>query len=254
MNQNQNLNLNFRGNNPESNFKFAEKQKPLKDDVDDEDEDDIMIFSERPNEQIPVPHQMSTISQKIFSKGIEQIDPSKKTETLTYSESNPDLIYQDDYTFKTFSKEKKYNYKEETPDMATKISTPHIEEKLETYESLKEIDRENKELKDRYFSNDSAIKNNIINRDNDIFEITIDPNSNEHNKVNDIIKSKSNKLILNKVMMVESEVHNSVKITENDEFDNFVEVEEHFASEVDDPAPVHKRNSVKNAETISIQN
>lgn len=254
---NQSQNLNFLGNNPESNFKLTEKQKPLKDEADDEDEDDIMIFSERPNEQIPVPHQMSSINQKIFlSKGMEQMDVSKKTETLSYNESNPDLIYQDDYTFKTFSKEKRaYNDKEETPDMVTKLSTPHIEEKLETPESLKGMDRENKELKDRYFNSDSATKNsNKANRDNDIFEITIDPKSNEFDKINEICKSKSNKLILNKVVGEEKEIQSSIKITEHDEFDHFVEVEEHFVSDVDDPAPARKRNSVKDTDALGIQN
>ena len=246
----------FRGNNPESNIKLTEKQKPLKDDVDvdDEDEDDILIFSERPNEQIPVPHQMSTISQKIFSKGMEQKDPLKKTETLSYCESNTDLICQDDYTFMTFSKERKFNDKEETPDMITKISTPQIEEKLETPESLKGMDRENKELKERYFNNDSGIKNNIANRDNDIFEITIDPNSNEYNKVNDIIKSKSDKLILNKVIKVEKEISNSIKIAEYDKFDHYFEVNERFASDVHNPAPIRKRNSVRDADALGIQN
>ena len=246
----------FRGNNLESKSKLTEKQKPLKDDVDldDEDEDDIMIFSERPNEQIPVPHQMSTISQKIFSKGMEKKDPLKKTETLSYCESNPDLICQDDYTFMTFSKERKFNDKEETPDMITKISTPQIEEKLETPESLKGMDRENKELKERYFNNDSGIKNNIANRDNDIFEITIDPNSNEYNKVNDIIKSKSDKLILNKEIKVEKEISNSIKLTENDKFDHYFEVNECFASDVHNPANIRKRNSVKDADALGIQN
>lgn len=39
----------------------------LRNEVED-DEDDIMVFSERPNEQIPVPHQMTTINQKMFAQ------------------------------------------------------------------------------------------------------------------------------------------------------------------------------------------
>lgn len=129
---------------------MTEKQRPFKDEIDDEIEDDIMIFSERPNEQIPVPHQMSSISQKAFSsKSIEQKDVCKSKETLSYTELNPDLIYQNEDTFKTYYKEKKrYNDKEETPDMLTKISTPHIEEKLETPESLKGMSREADLLKE----------------------------------------------------------------------------------------------------------
>lgn len=240
---------------PESNLKLNEKQKPLKDEADDDDEDDVMIFSERPNEQIPVPHQMSTINQKSFlEKGKVKKEVSKNTETLSYNESNQDLTYQDDYSFKTYSKEKsRYHGKEETPDMLTKISTPHEEEKLETPESIKGTYEENKELKDRYFISDSASKNCKVSRDNDIFEITIDPKINERNKINEINKSKSSKQILNKVVEIEHDAQDIMKMTERDEYEHFEEVEEHFVAEIEDQAPARKRNSLSNADTISMQ-
>ena len=203
---------------------------PSKSNGDDEDEDDILVFSERPNEQIPVPHQMTTISKSLItSKLFNSIEVTNK-ETLFQVESSTAFIEPDEDCFKTYFKEKKMQPdKEDTPDMKTKISTPQFEEKLETPDSYDVIDRGDGGYKEWYFNNDSPIdtKQNKIIRDNSEFEFTINPKSENEPKL-DSKRQSNTKLPAVGVVEVEVENHNESKITDNEEFGNFVEVEEQF--------------------------
>lgn len=56
------------------------------------------------------------------------------------------------------------------------------------------------------------------------------------------------------IVEVDDEIHNSNKINENDEFEQFVEVEEHFVSDNDDSALSKKRHSARNIDVPNVPN
>lgn len=127
------------------------QREMLQTDQEDEDDEDLLVFSERPNEQIPVPHKMEGINQKFMSGCFPDSHRQVK------NESHVDSKYQTEDSFKAEVKEFSAP-DQETPHSRVQSSTSPLEDEFkEETSSWKEIKPEGSALKNSGFNNESPI-------------------------------------------------------------------------------------------------